>query len=630
MAALSAELKKEIAERKHELARAHEVAEIPLVRGRHITDNNALQHPEVRRHERFQRRAPKLLAKMNMFRAESSKNGIETEEGEVPDRVTQRDIVQAVDLQTQRKKFNLVLDKLGPYKISFSQNGSHLALGGLRGHFATVSWKDCSLVGETQLKDKINDITFLIDHSMIAVAQKRFVYMYTKEGVEMHILSKMANMDKLTYLPKHMLLAATSSVYSTMQYIDVSTGEEIGQKPPAVMKDPTSCIKHNPATGVVTTCDMRGVIKFWSPTVVDPLMQLKGHRGPIIDLAFHDSGRFFVTLGGDHKLKIWDCRTMRALEEFAVTYCFDTVDVSSSGLVALGGGTNVQIWKDMFTAAKPSAPLLKFGLGYGNIAHHIKFCPFEDVLGVGHSRGFSSLLVPGSGEANPDIYFANPYETERHRKDRVVTNLLDKLPPDTISMDLQIAGVDEKRLEEYARNLALNRKAKAIREKKQRRADRSLGDTAPTGLTGIVANEDELDEELGFKEKGPTRDLKTKKELQAERKKKKWDNKETTDKVRSKQTMRHSRLVQKKRAMNSRLEKRTRQNPTAAATNAGDAAAVGTKRPRADRNNEITSGGPRGRRMEHQAGTAEGSTAPGLSEEKMELRRNAAFRRFMS
>uniref|UniRef100_A0A0A9VTL8 U3 small nucleolar RNA-associated protein 7 n=1 Tax=Lygus hesperus TaxID=30085 RepID=A0A0A9VTL8_LYGHE len=100
----------------------------------------------------------------------------------------------------------------------------------------------------------------------------------------------------------------------------------------------------------------------------------------------------------------------------------------------------------MFGAHKPNAPYMKFDLGYGAVASQVQFCPFEDVLGVGHALGFSSLLVPGAGEANPDFYYANPHETDRHRKERVVGQLLDKLPPDTISMDIQIPGVNEARL----------------------------------------------------------------------------------------------------------------------------------------------------------------------------------------
>lgn len=556
------EVRDAIAKRGKELDLAKAEKEVTFIQGRWITDNNALQNPAVRRHEKFQRKAPKRLVEAGLLKMELENAGLEVEEGEVSDRVTQSDIVGVVDTQAQHKRFDLVLDKLGPYRIDFSQNGTHLSLGGLRGHLATLKWKDFSLVGETQLKDKINDVKFLVDHSMIAVAQKRYVFMYTKEGTEMHILAKMANMDRLAYLSRHMLLVGTSSQFSAMQYMDVSTGEELGTKPPAVMKDPVSCLSNNPANGVVATCDLRGVVKMWSPAIVDPLVQLKAHAGTIQDIAFHPNGRFFVTLGGDHKLKIWDCRMMRSLEEFAVTYCFDSVDVSDSGLVAMGGGTNIQIWKNMFSASKPSSPHMKFGLGYGNIAHHVKFCPFEDVLGVGHSKGFSSLLVPASGEANPDFYFADPHETETHRKQRVVTTLLDKLPPDMISLDLQIAGVNVERLEEYSNNLAHSRRAKGIREKKQRRADKSLGEAAPSGVR-LLGNEDEVDETLGFKEKPRVRELKDKKELLKERKMKKWDQKDTADKIRSKQTMRHSKIVAKQRQRRRVEERRQREHPEA-------------------------------------------------------------------
>jgi U3 small nucleolar RNA-associated protein 7 len=555
----SKEVREGIAQRGKELFEEKATAETDFVRGKWITDNNALQNPVVRRHERFQRKAPKRLVEANMMKIEDDSKGLELDDGEVADRVTQGDIISAVDTQTQHKKFELVLDKLGPYKIDFSTNGTHLCLAGLRGHLANLKWKDFSLVGETQLKDKINDVKFLVDHSMIAVAQKRFVYMYTKEGVEMHILSKMAHMDRLAYLPRHMLLAAASTTYSNMQYIDISTGEEIGSKPPVVMKNPTSAMSVNPANGVVATCDLRGVVKLWSPTVVDPLVQLKAHSGAIHDIAFHHNGRFFATLGGDHKMKLWDCRMLRTLEEFAVTYCFDSIDISSKGLVAMGGGTNIQIWKNMFTGSKPSAPLMKFGLGYGNIATQVKFCPFEDVLGVGHSKGFTSLLVPASGEANPDFYFADPHETEVHRKERVVSGLLDKLPADTISLDLQIGTVNIERLEEYNKNLQASRRQKGIREKKQRRADKSQGQHAPTGVANI-GNDDEVDEELGFKEKAPVRELKSKQDLQKERKMKRWDQKDSADKVRSKQVMRHSKLTQRRRQQRDRSDGNTEES----------------------------------------------------------------------
>lgn len=122
-------------------------------------------------------------------------------------KVRQDEIVANVAVETAQKRFELNLDQLGPYLCDFSRNGRELLIGGRKGHVATMDWREGKLGCEIQLGETIRDIKWLHNNQFFAVAQKKYVYIYDRNGVELHCLRKHSEVTHMEFLPYHFLLA---------------------------------------------------------------------------------------------------------------------------------------------------------------------------------------------------------------------------------------------------------------------------------------------------------------------------------------------------------------------------------------------------------------------------------------
>jgi U3 small nucleolar RNA-associated protein 7 len=126
-------------------------------------------------------------------------------------KVRQDDIRQDVAMETAKKGFELKLDALGPYVCDYTRNGKDLLLAGRKGHVATMEWRDGKLGCELQLGETVRDAKWLHNNQLFAVAQKKYVYIYDRAGVEMHCLKKHIEVTNMEFLPYHYLLATVVS-----------------------------------------------------------------------------------------------------------------------------------------------------------------------------------------------------------------------------------------------------------------------------------------------------------------------------------------------------------------------------------------------------------------------------------
>jgi len=278
------------------------------------------------------------------------------------------------------------------------------------------------------------------------------VFIYDKQGTELHCLKKHAFPYKLEFLQYHFLLCSIGK-YGVLRYQDTTNGKIVSEHKTKLGH--CNVLEQNPFNAVLHLGHNNGCVTFWSPNSREPLVKMLCHKGPINSIAIDTNGIYMASSGNDGTLKIWDVRTYKELQSYYVKKPVENITISQRGILSISFGPHVQIWKD-YVFNRPESPYMVHKLTNGARINSISYCPFEDVLGIGHSNGYSSIIIPGAGEPNFDTFEANPFETKKQRRESTVHKVLEKIPSDMISLDpLFVGKLTDTSKQEYQRDLKL-------------------------------------------------------------------------------------------------------------------------------------------------------------------------------
>lgn len=190
----------------------------------------------------------------------------------------QKAIVDATSANAAANAWRKALPK-GPYGINVARTGRHAVAFGTGGRVEVLDLHRNVRTAEVRCGEVCRAATFLHDETMVAVAQRKYVYVYDQDGAEVHRMAKHLEPEHLSYLPFHFLLASAGHA-GWLKYNDVSTGQFVAEH--NTKAGAPRSLAQNPQTAVLCMGHGNGVCSLWSPAQSKPLARLLCHRGAVL------------------------------------------------------------------------------------------------------------------------------------------------------------------------------------------------------------------------------------------------------------------------------------------------------------------------------------------------------------
>lgn len=106
---------------------------------------------------------------------------------------------------------------------------------------------------------------------------------------------------------------------------------------------PTS-MAQNPYNAIINLGHSNGTVTLWSPNMPTPLVNWFTHHGPVKSISVDREGKYLVTAGADHRVRIWDVRKYQEIHSYYTQRPTDEVAISDMGLLGIGWKGHVTVY----------------------------------------------------------------------------------------------------------------------------------------------------------------------------------------------------------------------------------------------------------------------------------------------